>query len=399
MDTYKYKAKLGRLLFKIWKKCFPGFQDFSQRYNMFMFKLNEMSKSFPWQKYANKKNPYFAKWGFKVSAVDAEYYSQVSGVKADHYVNRTMAVHFIYPYLGDYGFVPAYMDKNMQKSFVGLNKYDEELEVYGTYDIVCCMNGVFFNNDRREISRAEALEALAAYEEPMILKPSLETYGGHGVTMVEPTKDKTVFDELFGKYNYNFTFQRLVKQHPTLAAYNPTSINTIRIVTYRKPNRERKVLYSCLRFGGAGSVIDNVCSGGGYTGINIETGELRDRKRYSYFTMDMPLLADDMPNQIPCWEKIKKAALALHGRLPHFDIIGWDFSVTPEGKLTLIEYNLRPGIGLQQAVGPMFSKEELDELMESVSKVKYRYKVVGKVEYDGRLKKDSIIENFGFQKL
>jgi hypothetical protein len=33
-----------------------------------------------------------------------------------------------------------------------------------------------------------------------------------------------------------------------------------------------------------------------------------------------------------------------------------------------VEFNPRPGIGLQQAVGPMFSKEDLDELLSHVTK-------------------------------
>ena len=117
-------------------------------------------------------------------------------------------------------------------------------------------------------------------------------------------------------------------------------------------------------------MMDNVCSGGGYTGVDIETGKLLNRKRYTYFIMDVPNIPDAMPNEIPCWETIKSVALELHGRLPQLDFIGWDFALSPEGQPILIEFNPRPGVGLQQAVGPMFSKEELDDIMEHVSKVK-----------------------------
>lgn len=393
----KIREKFSFIFFNIWKWLYPSFQSFSREYNRMMFFKNEMSHSFQWKKNRNKDNPYFKKWGFKVSCLDAEYYSRVSGIKADYYVNRSMAVHYIYPYLCGFDFVTAYMDKNIQKRVLGLQPIDKELDVQGTKDIVTCSNGVFFDKDFSEISQQKALQVLLDYGRPMIVKPSLETYGGHGVALINPSAEIECYKDLFGKYNYNFSFQELVEQHPDLAVFNPSSVNTIRIVTYRKPNRERKVLYSCLRFGGSGSVIDNVCSGGGYTGIDVDSGRLINRKKYSYFTMDMPLLPDYMPDVIPYWDKITNAALTLHGRLPHFDIIGWDFSVNPDGQLILIEYNLRPGVGLQQAVGPMFSKEDLDELMESVSKVKSEFKLTGHVKFNTKLKKESTITHFGFQ--
>ena len=337
-----------------------------QVYDTSMFFANEMSPDFEWKKYINRKNPYFKKWGFEVSQLDAEYYSRMSGIKADHYVTRSMAVHYIYPYLDRYDFVPGYMDKNVQKTLLGLP--DDQLGVETTEDIVYNSNRVFFNNEGKECSREEALAILLEYGKDMILKPSVESFGGHGVMKVAGNTDKAQLEALLEKYRYNFTFQTLVEQHPVLAQYNPTSVNTIRIVTYRDFERKRKVLYSCLRFGGEGSVMDNVCSGGGYTGIDIPTGTLLNGKRY--FVLDVPNIPDRMPNEIPCWETIKSVALELHGRLPQLDIIGWDFSLTPEGRPILIEFNPRPGVGLQQAVGPMFSKEELDEIMKHVSNVK-----------------------------
>lgn len=339
-----------------------------QVYDTLMFFSNEMCPKFEWKKYINKKNPYFRKWGFDVSQLDAEYYSRLSGVEAEHYVTRSMAVHYIYPYLDRYDFVPAYMDKNVQKSLLGLP--DDKLGVITTEDVVYNSNRAFFTGDGKECSCDEALGVLVSYGKDMILKPSVESFGGHGVMKVSGDTDKTGFKALIEKYKYNFTFQKFVEQHPTMAQYNPTSVNTVRIVTYRGFDRKRKVLYSCLRFGGEGSVMDNVCSGGGYTGIDIATGKLLNRKRYTYFVMDVPSIPDSMPEEIPCWDTIKSAALELHGRLPQLDIIGWDFSLSPDGRPILIEFNPRPGVGLQQAVGPMFSKEDLDEIMEHVSKVK-----------------------------
>lgn len=379
MFSYKTRNKIGRISFRFWKVVAPSLWERYQAFDTHMFLKNEMDPQFPWKEYANKKNEFFKKWGFNISQLDAEYYSRVSGIKADYYVTRSMAVHYIYPYLDRYDFVPSYMDKNIQKTLLGIP--DKELGILAPEDVVYNSNRVYFSADGKECSLEEALDILNAYEDEMILKPSVETFGGRGVMKVGRNTSRKEFMELLKQYRYNFTFQKVVKQHNALAVYNPTSVNTIRIVTYRDFNNKRKVLYSCLRFGGKGSVMDNVCSGGGYTGIDIETGHLRDRKRYSYLVMNPPYIPDSMPDEVPCWDRLKTAALSLHGRLPQMGIVGWDFSLSPEGMPILIEFNPRPGVGLQQAVGPMFSEEELNEIMSHVSKVKVDYHPLGVMQF------------------
>ncbi len=390
---YRIHNKIGKLAFRFWKLFAPSLSARYQAFDTRMFLKNEMDPKFPWKNYVNKKNPYFKKWGFNVSQLDAEYYSRVSGIKADHYVTRSMAVHFIYPYLDRYDFVPVYMDKNTQKALLGLP--DKSIDVDMPENVIVNSNGVFFNEEGRECSEEEALNILIRYGKDTILKPTVETYGGHGIMKVEGDTNKEQYKALFAKYRYNFTFQKLVVQHPIMAKYNPTSVNTVRVVTYRDFQKRRKVLYACLRFGGEGSVMDNVCSGGGYTGVNVQTGRLINRKRYTYYQMDVPTISDTMPNEIPYWEKIKEAALQLHGRLPQMNIVGWDFTLSPEGKLILIEFNPRPGVGLQQAIGPMFSKEELDEIMEHVSRRKVEFAPLGIIQFKDIPERKTVHLKFG----
>lgn len=107
------------------------------------------------------------------------------------------------------------------------------------------------------------------------------------------------------------------------------------------------------------------------------------------------MLSDRVPNEIPCWEKIKASALALHSRLPQLGIVGWDFTLTPDETPVLIEFNPRPGVGLQQAVGPMFSKEDLDEIMKHVSKVKAEYRPLGILQFKDYPDRKTVHFKFG----
>lgn len=393
MLSYKTRNRIGRLAFRLWKVVAPSLWQRYQAFDTHMFLRNEMDPQFPWEEYVNKKNAYFKRWGFNVSQLDAEYYSRVSGIKADHYITRSMAVHYIYPFLDRYDFVPSYMDKNIQKTLLGLP--DKDLGIRAPEDVVYNSNGVFFTGEGKECDRETALDLLIKYGSEMILKPSVESYGGHGVQKVEQNTSREKFIALMQQYRLNYTFQKVVEQHMTLAAFNPSSVNTIRIVTYRDFRNDCKVLYSCLRFGGEGSIMDNVCSGGGYTGIDIERGHLRDRKRYSYLVMNTPFIPDSMPDEIPCWDKLKTAALSLHGRLPQMRIVGWDFTLSPEEVPVLIEFNPRPGVGLQQAVGPMFSEEDLDEIMSHVSRVKAEYYPLGVIQFKDYPDRKTVHLKFG----
>jgi len=363
-----YNARKGfsKFCFKIWSKISPSLTEHFQDYDLFFFFRNEMDTNFPWKKYIQKKNSYFKQWGFDVSQLEAEYYGKVSGIKADYYVNRSLVFHYIYPYLNRYDFVPAYMDKNIQKKLLGLP--DEENGILATKDIVCNSNGIFYKNDKAPCTEKEAIDVLLSYGKPLILKPTVETFGGHGVELISAELTQDALTDLIKKYKRDYTFQEVIVQHPDMAKFNPSSINTLRIVTYCDFSQRYKVLYSCVRFGGNGSIKDNVCSGGGFTGINVQSGKLIDRKIYSYHVSQPSDIVEDFPVEIPFWENVITAALLLHRRLPQLRIIGWDFSVTPDGKPLFVEFNPRPGIGLQQAVGPMFSKDDLDELMSRVSK-------------------------------
>ena len=107
----------------------------------------------------------------------------------------------------------------------------------------------------------------------VIIKPTLSSHGSgvkklyiqNGIVDDKGTKLK----DLLVKYGKDFLIQDLVKQHPAMNALNPDSINTIRIVTYRK-GMEVFALYAAIRIGRKGQTIDNESAGGISTKINLD---------------------------------------------------------------------------------------------------------------------------------
>lgn len=332
-----------------------------------------------------KKNSYFAKYGINVPMIASDFFSSTSGIKSETYLTRELAFNYIYPYLDRYEFCPAYADKNIECKVLNISKIKESLDLDVPFVVVKCMNGIFYNNEDRELSLEDALRLVESIEFDMIIKPSISTFGGAGVSKfsIRDIDNRSYLTDLFERYGKNWVIQKAVEQHSYFASFNNSSVNTIRVVTYRDFDKNRKVIFAVLRFGAIGSIIDNASSGGGFCVIDKD-GKLKDRKIYKYKTVTFDSLQDSIPDEVPFYDKIVQAALALHGQMPYFDIMGWDFAVSLEGHPILIEYNIRPGYGLQLGVGPALPKDELDKIMSHVAKNRKYYRLVPIVRFEDK---------------
>ena len=145
-------------------------------------------------------------------------------------------------------------------------------------------------------------------------------------------------------YKRGYIVQEAIIQHEKISALNPTSVNTIRILTYRS-GMEILVVYAVIRIGRMGQVIDNQSAGGISTAINKD-GTLG---KYAF-----GVAGDDLIEKtdsgivldgyvIPYFKKAIEAVTQSHYDLPFFDLVGWDISISPGGDPVLVEWNGNPG--------------------------------------------------------
>ncbi|MBQ1486301.1 MAG: hypothetical protein IIZ44_07565, partial [Muribaculaceae bacterium] len=186
-------------------------------------------------------------------------------------------------------------------------------------------------------------------------------------------RDPDKLRALFNQYALNFIVQEKVKQHPDLQRVNPTSLNSMRLYTYRRQDGSYEFLYpfAHMRFGGKGAIKDNVSQGGG-TCLIHDDGRVDDRV-YRFKNMEVSSLKLETGVEnlvVPNYGKVIETLLSLHRRLPYFDFVGWDVTVLPDGEPLLIEFNLVPSVeGPQMMAGPMFG-EYLDEVIDRARQVK-----------------------------
>ena len=253
----------------------------------------------------------------------------------------------------------------------------------GTYDsrfydinrpctIVKNVNGYFYDGQHQHpLSESEAIERCNNLKEA-IIKPTLGGTWGVGVKLIHSTEGIVTdtncsITDLFASYKHNYIVQERLVQHPDLAKLNPTSLNTIRVMSYHRGD-EIVILYAVIRIGRKGQIIDNETAGGIKADIDLQTGRIKGCAMGNPTEGRMALTDVGTPTdgyQIPCFDKVLEVVKEMHFRIPYFNLIGWDMSVDTEGKPTLIEWNSAPQLS-QVGHGPAFgdlTEEILDEAM------------------------------------
>ena len=89
------------------------------------------------------------------------------------------------------------------------------------------------------------------------------------------------------------------------------------------------------------------------------------------------VVQDPENRKIPCWDEIVAFIKANAPKLKHIGQIGWDVTVSEDGKPVVIEYNLTyPGCFLSQiAAGPLFG-EHTDAVLEFLKDEKNQKKYI-----------------------
>lgn len=313
--------------------------------------------SFKWckQKLTSKQEEqvqdfYLAHAGRKINTMYHAYFLSRNGYFSPKYIPEGIYLARISYRLNDMRMRNAYADKNQFERLFPQIRHPES--------ILKCINGYFYSKEQ-PITREQAAKLCGNISEA-IIKPTLESEGGNRVCLFSSgngiLEDGRSIADLFDSYGKNFIIQKRIKQHPVLSALNPSSINTIRILTYRRQN-EIEILYTVIRIGRKDKVVDNESAGGMSARIERD-GTLA---KYAFGTpeegarekTDAGVVIEGY--SIPSFEKIKETVKQLHFQLPFFNLVGWDMAMDEEGEPVFIECNFHAGLS-QSAHGPAFGE-------------------------------------------
>lgn len=288
--------------------------------------------------------------GYKVPTAWHQYFFSRTGLYSVKYVPTSLYRLELTGRLNRLPWCVPFSDKNMNDILLPTIKQPH------TY--LKSRNGYFYV-DNKAVSFDRAVEICANIGD-VIIKPTLSSHGErveklHIVDGVVD-EDGTTLRELLKSYDKNFLIQDIIKQHDAMNALNPDSINTLRIVTYRK-EMEIYVLYAAIRIGRKGQQIDNESAGGMSTKINKD-GKLckyafgAPGQDYIEVTDSGVMLEGYL---IPSFEKAIDLVKDYHLLLPFQNLIGWDICIDQVGDPVLLEWNTTPELS-QSAVGPAFGE-------------------------------------------
>ncbi len=186
--------------------------------------------------------------------------------------------------------------------------------------------------------------------ERFLVKP---VRGSHGLGIrVEEVPVSSDLEDLYKKLQAEeVLLEELIVQHQELAAFNPSSVNTVRVVTLIDEEGQVQFMTANLRLGRGDFYADNFHHDGIAALLDTGSGQVIspavDKKLKSYSLH--PLSGKQISGfTVPCWAEVlalvRQAALVV----PAVRYVGWDVAVGADSRPRLIEGNAAADPDLSQ---------------------------------------------------
>ena len=217
----------------------------------------------------------------------------------------------------------------------------------------------------------EEFKAFCERHDKFFAKPTVGT-GGAGARVIETAS--APLEELFEICQAEkMMVEEIVQQHESLAEFNRGSLNTARVITLVCADGVPRIIFSVVRFGREGIVVDNFHGGGVGAILDPETGKI--------ITNAINRVHDKVEEhpdshkkflgfQFPEWEKVKAAVLDAATMVPQMRSIGWDVSVTADGEVEFIEGNSKSGFHLPQEPDQTGRRYKYEKFLKEIEELK-----------------------------
>jgi hypothetical protein len=195
----------------------------------------------------------------------------------------------------------------------------------------------------------------------IVFKP-LEGWGGKGihiphVTMTDGVKFRESNPEnVFGADDYctrvleldqgtDWMVEEYFAQHAVMSAFNPASVNSVRMWVLDRGSQSYEVIAALLRIGRAGMVVDNTSSGGIAAPVDLETGRVGPARDllpgYDVYRQHPDHGAPIEGVVLPYWPQMRELAARALAVFPGLRFAGLDVCIGPDGPI-IQELNVSP---------------------------------------------------------
>ena len=302
-------------------------------------------------------NEYYAQFGFRSIKTDwHRYIYSVTGRFSPMMLPEDFFHRVVERSYNDQSVAYAWEDKALMPFLLDSVRFPET--------ICCNINGYYYDKNMKMISVSDARKLVSECEYGFA-KPIISAGGGKGTMLV----DCDHADDVFDKHNKNFIVQKRIIQSSETAHFNPTSVNTEKVVSFLYKG-EVFILSSILRIGAPDAITDAASDGRGFFYSIKDDGSLSDfgmniyGKKKSEDFFGNQTKGRKLSHHKEILDIIKKA----HKRFPYFGFMSWDFCVNDQDEVILIEYNTGypEALVYQMVTGP-FLGELTDEVLSDLS--------------------------------
>lgn len=314
---------------------------------------------------------YWAQYGIKILDYSwFQCYYGVTGIYDPRFIPQDIYSYIIWPYYNNEEFCLAWKDKNMFERFCP--------GVPFLHNYLRKIHGRYFDGDNNFLPTRRAVIDVLREVGDVIVKDAWNSGEGRGVKKYSINCNEDA-ERLVNEWDCsdNYLVQELLVQNQVFSQFNSSSVNIMRINSWR--NGDVVNIFSpALRFGIEGKTTD-VCFINGVEIANVcaitMDGHFGDRVINQYGQSRKISDVIQHPDVvIPRWDEVLEIVKESHKKLDHFDIIGWDFTVTEDDRIVCVEYNIkRPGTVFYQFLfGPFFGiyTEEVLAFLKNVNNQK-----------------------------
>jgi len=307
-------------------------------------------------------NEFWGKYSFayKNDPIFQEIFSYASGQFNPQYVSNGLNAYYLPRFYDDPNYHHAFHDKNYRDLLFH--------DVACTTAVIRRIRGYFYDAQYNHLSYDAAISKLEEYVrttgEKLIVKPT-PGGGGNGISFIRPGDSKIQIAVMLDQIkNDDVIIEKFMKAHPSYAAANPSSLNSLRIITFLYEN-SITVIGVLFRMGAVSKEVDNFTQGGVACGVNpdgtcMDYGIDHFGNRYDKHPSGFEFAGHKLPYVEEAVELVKK----LHWRIPQFKQMSWDVAVVEDGTPTLIEMNPRGDVAIYQAIGKLPFGEKTEQILD-----------------------------------
>lgn len=268
----------------------------------------------------------------------SDYVYTANNIPSNSYISPRVYSLLIEPTLNNKLMVASLKDKNFYEQFFIASMHPKTL--------LRRINGFYYTSSYQQISENELLSFLEPYDD-FVVKSSLDSGSGKGIYFfVKSGNDYVCNNILFNNrflmgYRDDFIIQERVLQHQMYSKFNPTSNNTLRVLTYRSIKDDSiHVLHTLLRIGGKGSLMDHDNLGGMSVSVQID-GKLSpvayDGNGQQHKSSNGFVFSEQ--GEITHLEQLQNEAIQIASKSFYGRLLALDFTITPDNRILLFDLN------------------------------------------------------------